>query len=1030
MVKKNKMRGNRIMSVILGAGVLCGAPLAASFANTGPSFSVDSPSQRITVRGSVKDAKGEPIIGASVLEKGTNNGIITDLDGNFMLEVNSGAVLQVSYVGYTTQEVKAKDGMSIVLKEDAELLDEVVVVGYGKTSVRKVLNSVTKVNTDKIENTSATNIGSALSGIAPGLVMRQWGGGPGNDVPAISIRGGGEPLYVIDGVIRDKSDFANLSPSDIGNISILKDAGASAVYGSRAANGVILVETKRAENSSVSYSNLFSFSDFTLDYDRMTSAEYAEFNNSIASMYGVPKPWTDEEVQKFKDGSDPNYRSTDWFDETFRMAPMQRHNFSLSGVEKSMDYLFSVSYQNQGSAYKETDAYSQRTYSVLAKVGKKFEKAGLKFDVTLRGSYKDLDNVPFDPWTIFGWCQQALPYKYPYDEEGNYISINGIYNPLYQTSTENGYNRSRNRMFNGVFNATWDIPWVKGLQIGVMANYSSDFAHWKRWQAYQPTYTEAGDKIENQAPRLSESRSSNDSALLQGFLRYNNTFGKHTIGASLYYEQATSYYADLSAARIDYISTIIDHIFAGPQKGLTNGGYADESARLGYIGRLDYDYADKYLLSATFRYDGSERFEKGNRWGFFPSLALGWRISEEKFFKDNIPASVISNMKIRASYGVTGNDQIARFAFLSTFNSVDKRYYWGDEWVTGYSDNGLPAKDITWYTQKSYNVGLETDFLNGKLKTAVDAFLYRTTGHLADPKAIYSTPLGTALPKINYGAERRGGYEINVNWSDRIGADFNYSIGANLTHYVSFWELNPGETEATLKNPWIRSTYEYGYSAIGFKTNGYYNSTEDVLNSPHHAAYTDLLPGDNKLVDLNGDGVIDSNDYTRIGVNSSPNYYFGVNLSASYKGFYMSAVIQGATNYDVWLGGLYNYSTGGSDVLTLKNQTDVWTPDNTDALFPRINYTGVRSQNAGYTSDAYNLNVSYARLKNIEIGYNFKKDWVSHIGAQGARIFVGGTNLFTIAPGTHGLVDPETASGANYAYPIEKSITFGMNVTF
>lgn len=987
--------------------------------------------QQITqIRGNVVDPNGEPIIGATVVEKGTTNGTVTDLDGNFILNVSPGKVIQISYIGFATQEVKAADNLKIELKEDTEVLDEVVVVGYGKSSVRKILNSVTKVNTDKIENTSATNLGSALSGIAPGLVLKQSGGGPGNDVPSISIRGGGEPLYVIDGVVRDKSEFASLSPNDIGNISILKDAGASAVYGSRAANGVVLVETKKAESNSISYSNLFGFSTFTLDYDRMSSAEYADFNNSIARMYGVQEPWTAEEVQKFKDGSDPQYRSTDWFEETFRMAPMQRHNFSISGVEKSIDYLLSVSYQNQGSAYKETDAYSIKTYSVLAKVGKKFEKAGLKFDLTLRGTYKDLDNVPFDAWTIFGWCQQALPYKYPYDDEGNYISINGIYNPLYQTSTENGYDRTRTRLFSGVFNATWDIPKVKGLQIGVMANYGTDFIHWKRWQAYQPTYTEAGDKIENQAPRLSESRSSRDNSLLQGFIRYNNKFGQHSVNASLYYEQATSYYADLSASRLDYVSTIIDYMFAGPQKGLTNGGSGDESARIGYIGRLDYDYADKYLISGTFRYDGSERFQKGNRWGFFPSLALGWRISEEKFFKNNIPASFISNMKLRASYGETGNDDIARFAFLSTFNSVDKRYYWNDQWVTGYSDNGLPAGNITWYKQKSYNVGLETDFLNGRLKTSVDGFYYRTTGYLADPKTVYSTPLGTTLPKINYGATRRGGYEINATWSDKIGADFSYNIGANLTHYVNFWELNPDETEANLKNPWVRTTYEYGYSAIGFKTEGFYTSTEDVLNHPHHAAYNDLLPGDNKLVDLNGDGVIDDNDKTRIGKNSTPNYYFGVNLGASYKGFYLSAVIQGATNFDVWLSGLYNYSTGGSDVLTLKNQTDVWTPDNTDALFPRINYTGVRSQNSGYTSEAYYLNVSYVRLKSLEFGYNFKKQWMKYVGAESARVFVGGSNLLTVAPGTHGLVDPETGSGANYAYPVEKTFTFGMNITF
>jgi TonB-linked SusC/RagA family outer membrane protein len=989
--------------------------------------------QQKSVSGTVTDDSGVPMPGVTVLLKGTNTGTVTDTNGTYELEkLTEDAVLVFSFVGMATQEIVVgnQSTIDVELKTDAIGLEEVVAIGYGTKSTRKVLTSVTKVDTENLENASYSNMGQALSGITPGLIMRQYGGGPGGDVPAISIRGGGEPLYVIDGVTSSKTDFARLSPSDIGSISVLKDAGAAAIYGARAANGVVLVETKNAQDNSITYSNIYSYSSLAQDHNPLSSYEYAVFNNKVASMYGfAEKPWSDEAIQKFKDGSDPiNYPNTDWMDLTVGVAPSQKHNLSVSGTENSIRYLFSLSLQEQNSIYKDPDVFKLQNYSVLSKVTKDFEKTGLTFDFTFRGSVQNHNFVPYSAWAIFGHATNNLPYKRAYDEQGRYMQVNGFNNPVYEISGDNGYNRYKGRNFNGIAKFTWDVPFVEGLQLGFVGNQTLNFLAQKSWKAQKPVYNNAGVAQQPPPIELDENNTNTSEYLIQSYVNYAREFGQHNLDASLYYEQSEFYSNYLSAYREGFISDAVDQLFAGPNENLSNSGSASEGARMGLIGRVSYDYKDKYLVEHAFRYDGSDRFRKGDRFGYFPSLSLGWRISEEGFFKTMVPESIVNDAKIRLSYGESGRDEIARHAYLATFQPVDKRYYWADQWVTGYRDNGLPAGEITWYTQKSYNAGFETSILNNRLRASIDAFYYRTSGHLGAPKNIYSTPLGTSLPQINKGAERRGGYELNFNWNERKG-DFEYSIGVNLTHYENFWELNPNESESTLKNPRLRSTYESNYTTTGYKHDGFFTSADDVLNSPHRAGMVELLPGDIKFVDVNGDGLIDGNDETRLGIGSFPDYYYGFNLNASYKGFYMFAVIQGASDYDMWLGGRYSYESG-SETLTQHNQTDVWTPDNTDARFPRVNLSGTRSQNTGVRSEVFKINMAYVRLKNIELGYNVKKEWLQRVRIAEARIFVGGSNLLTYAPGTLDMHDPETGDAANYAYPVEKMYSFGLNLKF
>jgi len=329
------------------------------------------------------------------------------------------------------------------------------------------------------------------------------------------------------------------------------------------------------------------------------------------------------------------------------------------------------------------------------------------------------DFAPFSSWAIFGHATNNLPYKRAYDEQGRYMQVNGVNNPVYEISGDNGYDRYKGRNFNGIANLVWDVKQVPGLQVGTMANLKYNSLHQKTWKALKPVYNNNGDRIDQPNPELSEKADFSNDYLIQAYVKYEKKIGNHSLNTGLYYEESEFKSNNMQTYRMNFISDALDQMFAGPMLDMTNNGYANESARKGVIGRVDYDYKDKYLLSHTFRYDGSERFRKGNRFGYFPSLALGWRVSEEGFFKSLIPKSIVNDFKFKLSYGETGNDNIARFAFLSTFTPVAGRYYAGDQWMVGFSDNGLPAGDITWYKQKSYNAGFESGLFDNKFRLPI-----------------------------------------------------------------------------------------------------------------------------------------------------------------------------------------------------------------------------------------------------------------------------------------------------------------------
>lgn len=988
--------------------------------------------QTLTVSGTVSDISGDPLPGVTIIIKGTSSGTISNSDGFYSISnVPENAVLQFSFIGMETAEinVSGQSVINLVLQETSIGLEEVVAIGYGSQSLRKVTTSISNVDTEKIKNSSYSNMGSALSGLSPGIVLMQSGGGPGSDIPSISIRGGGEPLYVIDGIISSKNEFVRMNATDIDNIAVLKDAGSTAIYGSRAANGVVLVTTKRADANRISYSNNFSWGSFTNNADMLNAYEYVQFFNLAASVAGGT-PYSDEEVQKWRDGREPGYKSTVYWDEVLKKHSFnQRHNITIQGKEETTNYLVSISAQNQGSHYLYDNTHFNNVYNVLSKVGKYYEKINLHFDAKIATTFRDYKTTPWNYYFTIMHAHTKLPILQPFNSQGNYMQIDGIYNPFYMQDPANGYNLSKDRNFIGSGTLRWDVPFVQNLNVIFTGNFETQFLHNKTFTSLQPFYTQDNQPVYQEKPYLNESKNNDRNYTVQSSINYKNTFNNHNVDASLIYEEYEYIRWNLAGSRRNFLSEKLDNLSFGSQEGLSNSGSMDESARRGYIGRIMYDYNDKYFLTGSFRYDASERFRKEDRWGFFPSFSLGWRLTGEKIIANLLSKVEISNLKLRLSYGEVGNDDIARFAYLSTYGILDKRYFLGNEWLTGIYDQGLPAGEISWYTQTNYNGGIDISFFKNRLNASFDAFYYRTHGYLASPAADYLVPLGTGLPQINKGSQRRGGYEFNVTWADTYN-DLNYNVGLNFMHYETFWEENPNEDLTTLMNPHLRSTYQSGYFTHGYINSGYYKSMEDVINSPRLHGQVDLLPGDLKYIDVNGDGKIDSEDLRKVGSGTFPKYNMGVNLSASYKGFNVGLIIQGAKDFDIEMWQMYKFERGSSSI-TRKELTDIWTPDNPNSRFPRTNLTNGRL--ASYqTTDFWLLDASYVRLKNLEIGYDltrslFKKSDI----LQSIYLYFNATNLLTFAPGLDNLYDPEDGASGNFGnYPVQKTISFGLNIGF
>ncbi len=985
------------------------------------------------VTGTIVDPSGMPVIGANVMVKGTTNGTITDMDGKFSLEVEEGATLQISYIGYANQEIKVgnQKTLSIALKEDAEALDELVVVGYGTTSVKKMVSAVTSVNGEKFQGLPESNLTSSLQGRVSGVIIQNQGGEPGR-TPKVSIRGGGTPLYVIDGIISSEWDFQMLNPNDVESLSVLKDASSLAVYGSRAADGIVLVKTKEGHKSktSITYSFNAQYSQPAVLPKKIDAYDYAKTQNFAAMLDGVNAIFSEEQLNAYKDQTDPfKYPNTNWYNLGLKsVAPEYRHSISINGNQKNLNYYVSLGTYDQGSLYT-SNALNYNRYTLKSNVNTSFEELGLKVGLNVNGAYEKKHYPSFNTDGIWDALGARSPIEPAYNSDGTYTSISD--HPLMMMDKRSGYMKNNGMFVNTQLYSDWNLPGIKGLSLGAMINYRLYASHMKNMIARAPQYNGDGSLVDVAKPRLTEGASFGSSYDFEVKASFLKTFKeKHTVDAVVVFTASENEGADFQASRKDYLSSNVDQLFAGSSIGMTNTGNASEGGRMGVVSRLKYDYASRYYIEGSFRYDGSDNFAPGYRWGFFPSLALAWDISEEPFFR-NLEINSVNLIKIRGSYGQIGTEAgVNRFGYLPTYSMNSNVICIGGNLLSGFDEGELVEPEfLSWYTRDSYDWGIDYAFLNYRLKGTVDYFFYVTKGGLMSPVGRYITPLGKNLPQIKSDSEhRREGFEFSLRWNDKTKTNFTYDIGVNMLYYNNLWVKNEGEPLNQLMNPYQRNTHHTDFYTLCLLDRGLYQDENQILSLPRRLESTETAKGDIIYQDVNGDGKIDVEDNVRYGMPTDPHFTYGFDFNFSYEGFSLSGLFYGTGKRCMTFGA--HAKAAFAQNIVNEYQMDYWRPDNVNATFPRISLSpGVNGGNNQVNSSFYIKNASFFRLKNLSLTYDLKYKLLDKINwISTCRISLVGSNLFTLSRVAK-YWDPETTS-TNGGYPVSRVYSLGLTVGF
>jgi TonB-linked SusC/RagA family outer membrane protein len=999
--------------------------------------------KRIT--GTVVDINNEPLIGAGIKEKGsTTSGAITDVDGNFSLNVGANAVLQISYIGYVPQEITVgnQTTLKVTLQEDLQALDEVIVVGYGTQKKITMTGSVVDVSGEKLLKTPSSTLGRSLAGRLPGVRVRDMGGRPGEDA-IVDVRGfksGSGALIVVDGI--EQTGF-HIDPYEVESISVLKDATA-AIYGNNASGGVILITTKPGVSGDVRirYSGSVGFQNLTVFPEMVDAAGFAELTDESDVNMGAKPTYGADIIQKFRDGTDPLYRSYDWADILLRKnAPMSQHSLSARGGSEKVKYFASLGYLNQEAMYKAGNTGYER-YNFRTNVSAKIAER-LTFDTQLSG-YVSNTHGPFNgDDNIYGHGLTGMhPDLSPWandDEQIHFSNPGNKWNSRAMMEEEvAGYRNSENTYITGQFVLKYDVPFVKGLSLNAQYSHRLETTVARQFQKefYQYRYDRASDTyVVTQTVNTPSNLTRQDNQSTQRLWRFSADYGrkfaeKHNLSATLVYEQKEDLSEYLSAYR-QFDIDILDQIDAGAKNtSLTNGGSQGENATASFVGRINYDYKERYLLTVLARYDGSALFDKDHRWGLFPGLLVGWRIAEESFIKDN--TSILNNLKLRLSWGKMGDvNGVNGFSYLTGYGYPGWHYYYFDSSkpVNSLDYGGLANPTLTWPESEVYNAGLDFSLWNRKLEGSVDVFDRRQTGTPATRTLSLPNTFGVSMPQENLNGTQTRGFELALGHTNTRG-DVWYSIQGNLTwartknSYIeqappinsySNWNANRSER-------WNNIVYGYKYV-------GQFQNQQDINE---WAVQDDngnrtLTPGDLKFEDLNGDHVINSLDVQPIGRSSDPEIYFGLDLSAEWKGFDLSVLFQGATNYslDISQNALNNGSSAYTDYL------DRWRRENpydvNSAWIPgkyMSTYAGGKQSNTR-TSDFNIVDMYYVRLKSLELGYSLPGKWLKSLKIHDVRFYVSGMNIFTIHP--HPFSDPETPG---WYYPITKTWNLGANLTF
>lgn len=1005
--------------------------ISAGVAHATPSMLEANVVQQSNVcKGVVKDAQGETIIGASVVVKGTTNGTITGFDGDFTLEsAKKGDILEISFVGYVSQEVKWNgEPLKITLKEDTKTLDEVVVVGYGVQKKANLSGSVASVDKEQLQNRPIQNVSSGLQGLMPGVTITGTNGAPGMDSGSIRVRGTGtlntaSPYILIDGV--ESETMSSIDPNDIESISVLKDAASAAIYGSKAANGVILITTKRGSTGKpkISYSGYVSFQNATNMIDRLSSYEYASMYNQALQAEGKAPRFTDEEIQKFKDGTDPLYPNTDWYDLAYKTGIQHRHNLNIAGGTENVRYMGSIGYLNQTGVLPNAgrEQFNART-NLDMKITKRLSaKLNLAY---IKNAYDDASSAYYGGSSdqIIRQLNLIAPWIVARYDDGTWGTISDG-SPI--AWLDSGMKVTRdNHNFTGM--ASLDYKILDCLTFTATGSYVNNMQNYTYFQKFiQYNANKASDPNSLDERYYTWNRTNYD--LL---LNYDQTFGKHNIKGLAGWHTEKYNYKELTAYRKDFPNNDLTDINAGDAASQTNSGYTRELAMLSWFARVNYDYAGKYLFEANIRADASSRFAEGHRWGYFPSFSGAWRISEESFMEG--ARSWLSNLKIRASWGMLGNQDALSdyYPALNTYN-IGATYPFGGALNSGYYQSSYKLSTITWEKATTWGVGLDFGFLNNKINGSLDFYNRKTTGILMQ----VSVPTEFALNPYtdNVGSMNNKGVELNIGYNDRWG-DWTFGVAANFAYNKNEIldlggadYLDTGYNQRNAVGQSINAYYIY-------KTDGFFNSQEEAdaftakYGNPFGAG--GFKAGDLKYVDTNGDGKLNGDD--RVYTNSTePVYTFGLNLTAGWKGFDLSLMFNGAAkvarlfdSHEVY--GAFSGDAGHPASIW----KDAWTETNKDASMPRI-FTDTNSPSSSRSAQStfWLQNTNYLRLKNLQFGYTLPKSLLSNWGVENVRFYYSVENLFTI-DNMKISIDPEATSQRLSSYPLLRTHAFGVNITF
>ncbi len=1005
--------------------------------------------ESITLKGTVTDIEtDETLPGVNVLVRGTTTGTFTDENGNFELPVPSlQDTLEVSFIGYQAKPIpiNGRTELNIQLTPQAIMGEEMVVVGYGEQKRENVTGAVSSINYDKeLENRPITNASQALGGKVTGVWASQNSGAPGSDGSTLRIRGFGtlnnnNPLVLIDGV---EGRLAELNPNDIASISVLKDAASAAIYGSRAANGVVLVTTKEGSYDAepeVSYNGYYGVQQLGQRYDIMdNSVEFMDIWNTAIVNNGGDPIFSQQVMDAFENGNDPyQYPNTNFFDEVFRTAPITEHNLSVSGGSENQRYYLSVNYLDQDGIIKQTNSNRYGVnFNLSSQINDRLEIGG-----NLRATRK-ITGRPYNGISrvMYMMSNGGYPFIAPYTRDGNFGATQAVYmsgenegqpivdsrNPL--PDVYNGLTEYTNNFIKGSLDATLDITEGLSLQTLYSGQYNTNTRD--RYNEMIYVYTDGGFRNTTlDFPSTITNQRYNNEEFYWNFyntLNYEGSFaGIHNVSAIAGVQLEAEQNKSISAEKSDPPKEGLNQVDAATSNPIA-GGNATSWRMFSYFGRINYNFDEKYLFEANLRADASSRFKSGNRWGLFPSFSAGWRLSEESFM-DSFDS--ISNLKIRASWGRLGNQNIGGIAgdypYLTTITqSNGTSYNLGSQLVPGAAVTALVDEDISWEISESFDLGLELGLFESKLNFEAGYF-NKTTKDILVRLPIPEILGGVSPPVENVGKMKNSGLELAVSYQSASSGDWNYNIGGNITYVdnqVTTFRGGNAPDQLYLIREGISYQALYGYQKVGV-----YQTDEEAAGHMDNNGYTPTA-GDLKYRDVNNDGRLNFEDKQVLG-NTIPKYTYGLNLGVSFKNWNLNMAVQGIADVSAYTQNAWTEPLGISGATVTERWKNAWTPENNSTTLPhiKINDTWNRQQSSFWVTD-----LSYLKIKNVQLGYELPNKWLTNFGLNTVSAYVNLQNPYTFVSNNYEGFNPErsTFNSGSGQYPTPITTTLGINIQF